>query len=201
MDNENDSVLDSTETDADSAEPDAAEEKETPKKKRSKKKLLIVLGVIGVVLVALGIGGVAWHSTPGFCSTVCHSPMAPYVEGFYSGDTKLLVTAHAEEGEECLDCHKATLGEQLSEAMSWISGNFTDPLPMTKTGTRAFCLECHDSEEIKLATVNYNGTARNPHDSHYGDSLECFSCHRVHRESVMYCNSCHPDIRGPEDWG
>jgi hypothetical protein len=171
-----------------------------PSKKRSRRKLLIVLAAIAVIVVSAGIGGVIWHGHPGFCNALCHDPMDPYVEGYYSGDNNLLVTAHADAQKDCLDCHVATVGQQISEAGSWISGSYKNPLPMTKTGTRDFCLACHDNDEIKAATVNYAGTARNPHDSHYGDALECYTCHRAHRVSTMYCNECHPDIKGPSGW-
>jgi hypothetical protein len=176
-------------------EPDKA-----PRPKKRKRKLLVVLGVIVVVLVAAGTGLWIWHSSPTFCNAICHSPMDSYVEGYYSSDDTLLAAAHREADEQCLDCHVSTIGQQISEAGSWISGSYTDPLPMTKTGTREFCLPCHDESAIQQATENYNGTARNPHDSHYRDALECYTCHRVHRESTMYCNSCHPDIKGPSDW-
>lgn len=173
---------------------------EAPRPKKSRRKLFTVLGIIAAVIIVAGIGGFIWHESPSFCNAICHDPMDPYVEGYYSGDASLLVTAHAAEGDECLDCHKPTIGEQVSELFVWISGDYKTPLPMTKIGTRDFCMECHDDAEMKAATENYNGTSRNPHDSHYGDTIECYSCHRVHRTSTMYCNECHPDISGPSGW-
>ena len=190
MDNEKDSVAESV--------VETSEKELKPKK--SKKKLLIVLGVIAVVLVSVVIGGWTWHNSPTFCNAFCHSPMDSYVEGYFSDDVTWLAATHRVAGEECLDCHKATIGEMVNEAIAWVSGNYTDPLPMTKIGTREFCLACHDYQDAIAATVNYNGSSRNPHDSHYGDSIECYSCHRGHRESVMFCNSCHPDISGPPTW-
>jgi nitrate/TMAO reductase-like tetraheme cytochrome c subunit len=180
------------------ANPGASTGVSIPKKKG--KRALIVVGIVAAVLVLAGIGGVVWHESPSFCNALCHNPMDPYVEGFYSGDSMLLVTAHAEAGDECLDCHKASVGEQLTELGAYISGDFKTPLPMTKNGTRELCLSCHDAQDIKASTANYGGSSRNPHDSHYKDSLECYTCHRVHRESVMYCAECHPDISGPAGW-
>lgn len=188
-----DSAVEGNSEQAESLEPN-------PKKKRSHKKHWIVLGTVAVIIIGLGIGGLVWHEQPGFCSAICHEPMDSYVSGYYSGDNSLLVTAHAEAGEECLDCHKTDLGQQISELGVYISGDYTTPLPMTKTGTREFCGECHDSEEIKTKTENYGGSKRNPHDSHYGDSIECYSCHRAHRESTMYCSECHKDITSPNGW-
>ena len=100
-----DSAVEGNSEQAESLEPN-------PKKKRSHKKHWIVLGTVAVIIIGLGIGGLVWHEQPGFCSAICHEPMDSYVSGYYSGDNSLLVTAHAEAGEECLDCHKTDLSLQ-----------------------------------------------------------------------------------------
>jgi hypothetical protein len=202
MDSENEELvaddLSGEESDTESETPVG-----TSKKKRRSRKLLVISGVIVAVIVVTGVGGWIWHEQPSFCSAFCHSPMDSYVEGFYSGDSNLLAVVHADAQEECLDCHEPTVQQQIQEFATWTTGDFKDPLPMTKTGTKEFCLRsgCHDDfEAAKVATENYNGTARNPHDSHYGDALECYTCHRVHRESTLYCNQCHPDMSIPVGW-
>ncbi|MDR3052885.1 MAG: cytochrome c3 family protein [Coriobacteriales bacterium] len=204
MDNEEDFLADeTTASDAEQGvEPDITEATDVAgnAKKRSHTKLIVVLSVLAVVLVAGGVGGFIWHEQPTFCNALCHQPMDPYVESFYSGDNTLLVTAHADNDTECLACHVPTIAQQFSEATKWATGDFKDPLAMTKTGTREFCLACHDVDAIKTTTINYGGSARNPHDSHYGDQLECYSCHRVHRTSTLYCSECHKDISGPPGW-
>ena len=171
-----------------------------PFKKKRKQKLLIALVVIIVIIGGLSIGFVAWHGDPGFCNAICHSPMDPYVERYYSGDELLLVTTHADSGDKCLDCHTPTLSEQLAELGVWVSGDFSDPIIMTNIGTTGFCLRCHDYDEAFASTVNYGGSGRNPHEPHGGEGLDCSSCHRVHRESIMYCNYCHADIPAPAGW-
>jgi nitrate/TMAO reductase-like tetraheme cytochrome c subunit len=198
MDNENESAKTSDNVSKVIENSSEAEQKAKPKKRG--KQVFIVLGVILVVLCGAGLGLWVWHNDPSFCNAFCHEPMDPYVEGYYSSDPTLLAALHAIEGEDCLSCHVPTIGQQVTEGLAWITGNYQVPLAMTKIGTREFCLACHDNEETIQATVNYNGTARNPHNSHYGDAIECYSCHRAHRESVMYCNSCHPDIKGPDTW-
>jgi len=87
------------------------------KPKRSHKRLWITLGAVGVVLVSLAAGGLVWHQSPSFCNAACHTPMDAYVQGYDSGDTAILVTAHAEgpQGLSCLDCHEPTLGQQFSK--------------------------------------------------------------------------------------
>ncbi|MGV8084196.1 MAG: cytochrome c3 family protein [Coriobacteriia bacterium] len=174
---------------------------ETPPRRRSRKGLWITLGVIGVIIVALLIGYFATHKNPRFCNAVCHSPMDPYVNGYYSGDDNILVTAHADNNIICLDCHPPTLSQQVTEAVNWISGNFTDPLPRQRFATREFCLQsgCHDNDDIVEATVDWGGDEGvNPHDSHQGQ-LDCYNCHSVHHTSVMYCNQCH-NWEVPEGW-
>ena len=186
---------------SDTASSVSTDEKlDQPSKKKSRKKLWTILGIVAVVVVAAGAGFWVWHEQPSFCNAICHDPMDPYVEGYFSEDSTLLVTAHAEAGDTCMSCHPTDIAQQLNELGVYISGDFTSPMAMTKNGTKEFCAECHDLEEIKTKTENYGGSMRNPHDSHYGDSLECYSCHRVHRESVMYCYECHKDIESPEGW-
>jgi len=50
------------------------------------------------------------------------------------------------------------------------------------------CTHCHgDNAAVAAKTA---GVKPNPHASHEGD-LRCTKCHRVHSESVIYCNECH----------
>lgn len=185
---------------------------ETPKAKKRPRKTLIIVGAFALAVAAVGVGGIIWHNSPGFCGTICHTPMSSYVEGFTSGDPTLLVTTHVREGQECLDCHKATLGEQIAEAQVWVAGDFATPLEPSGIGTRDFCLECHDLKEIMEATddyaglyargisVGFQGLARglNPHRSHM-EHLQCGDCHQMHQSSVMQCNECHY-LPLPEGW-
>lgn len=195
-------------------EPDSAEKTEpgNGKKKKSHKKLYITLGVIVAVVVAAGIGGLNWHKSPSFCAILCHNPMAAYVEGYDSDDPKLLVTAHKDQGKECLDCHEATIGEQMHEAQIWLAGDFTTPLAASGIGTKEFCLDCHDWDKVMAATDDYSGLYErgistgfqgltkglNPHRSHMED-LDCGDCHSMHGPSVMQCNECHY-IPLPDGW-
>ncbi|MGV8082103.1 MAG: cytochrome c3 family protein [Coriobacteriia bacterium] len=174
---------------------------DSAKPKKSHKKLWIVLGIIAVVIVALVIGYFSVHSNPKFCNAICHSPMDKYVNDYYGGDSKLLITAHADNEVICLDCHEPTLSQQVSEGIHWITGNFTDPLTPRKFATREFCLRdgCHTNDDIVKATDNYGDEEGvNPHNSHQGQ-IDCYNCHSVHGTSEMYCNSCH-SWEIPEGW-
>lgn len=185
-----------------------APEGEKPKRKKSRKKLWIVLGVIAVVLVAGGTGGWIWHEQPSFCNAICHSPMDPYVENYYSDDLSLAVVGHEEAEVACLQCHETDLGQQVSEAMAWLSGDFSDPLSVRRFGTVDFCGKCHDDgdestgidwDAIEASTANYQGSGRNPHDSHLG-KVDCYTCHSMHNKSKLYCTQCHDNIKTPEEW-
>jgi hypothetical protein len=157
--------------------------------------------VIVVIIAALLIGYFTTHRNPRFCNAICHSPMDPYVNGYYSGDNNVLITAHAKKNVICLDCHEPKLSEQINEGIHWVTGNFSDPLQPRKFATRAFCLRsgCHDNNDIIKALENWGGDEGvNPHDSHQGQ-LDCYNCHSVHHQSVMFCDECH-SWKVPDGW-
>ena len=75
---------------------------QTPSPKRKAKRGWVIGGVVAAVIVVAGAGFWVWHETPSFCNSICHSPMDSYVDTYYSGDKGMLVTAHAEAGNNCL---------------------------------------------------------------------------------------------------
>lgn len=196
------------ETSEAAAHVDQAGAKTAIKKKR---KWPVVLGVVAVVLVAAVVGFGVWHAQPSFCNAVCHQPMDPYVEGYYSQDDSLLVSTHASAGAKCLDCHEPTLSQQVSEGVAWISGDFEVPME-SRSETIAvndFCLSCHDDgdastgmdwDDIVSSTADWNGQPGvNPHANHYFDNLQCGSCHSMHGTSSLVCSDCHV-MELPEGW-
>ena len=173
-----------------------------PAGKSRRKRWPVVVGIVAVALVAAGAGFVVWHEQPSFCNAICHEPMDPYVEGFASADSTLMAAAHGQQGVACLQCHKPTLNQQIEEGLKWVSGDFKNPLPTSRLGTRDFCQNdaCHsDWEAVVTATANYQGSGRNPHKAHVGD-LDCYVCHSSHGTSQLYCTSCHADMPKPESW-
>ncbi|MDR3053236.1 MAG: cytochrome c3 family protein, partial [Coriobacteriales bacterium] len=121
------------------------------------------------------------------------------------------ISTHKKAGNACLDCHEASIGEQIHEAQVWLAGDFTTPLAASGIGTNEFCLGCHELDKIVAATDNYSelpsdvatefgGLNRglNPHRSHMED-IQCGDCHSMHGASVMQCNSCHY-LPLPEGW-
>ncbi|HBT95013.1 MAG TPA: hypothetical protein DEB24_02400 [Coriobacteriia bacterium] len=166
-----------------------------PKKRRMKKqyKVAIVFGALMVTFVALCTGFFVWHEQPGFCSTICHVPMAPYVEGYASEDPSLLVSTHADKEVTCLECHGSNIGDQLKEGMSWLSGGYDLPLKKRKFDD-SMCLNgsCHDVSVENLAQSTEH-LKYNPHSDYHKEGLSCNSCHSMHGESTNACASCHSD--------
>ena len=195
-------------------------------KSPKRKKPLIIAVVVIAVLVVAGAGMWVWHEQPSFCGAICHTPMTEYVatydqeEGQPGTDkygnsventTGMLAVTHKAEGEDCLSCHIPTLGEQVTEGMNWVSGNYQFPLEertasdLTEArgvGQDQFCLngDCHDvtnREELLEATSDIEF---NPHETPPGE-MACTACHKAHRPSVMICAQCHDDeAEVPEGW-
>ena len=170
----------------------------------------IVGGVIAAVVVAAGISAFMWHEQPSFCNAICHTPMDGYLE-----------TYEAEPGQAATD----KWGNQVSEGLSWASGNYTlmatDGNPageLTERGTSQlaeargvagdeFCLnkDCHNltrEDLTALTEVESDNPAviiRNPHSWQHGQQA-CSDCHKAHRASVLTCTQCHADMELPEGW-
>lgn len=159
----------------------------------------LAIGGVLVVLVLVGAGLWNWHEQPSFCNSVCHQPMDPYVEGYYSKDPGKLAAVH--EGAEitCLDCHKPTIAQQAGEAASWLSGGYALPLEQ-RSFDDGFCLNpaCHDLDRSDLAEAT-DHLKYNPH-SDYHETLACGECHKAHEASVLECSRCHGDALIPDNW-
>jgi len=216
------------------APADAGVQKNTPKKKK-RKKLPIVIGITLLVLVGTFVGGYIWHGQPSFCNAICHQPMDEYnmTYNYASGEpaidkwgnvvsdgASMLAVTHREAGVGCLDCHVASLSEQIQEGLSWLKNDYEYPLyersllQMTKTRgvpKDEFCLNsgCHhvssidsspilNRDDLWKATENM---VRNPHNPRHG-ARDCGECHKAHRASVNACsqNFCHGTYDIPPGW-
>jgi hypothetical protein len=186
-------------------------EQKIEKQRNALRRMGLLFALGGLALIVLTAAGLAWHRQPGFCG-LCHTPMTSYVQGYNGGDSTLMITPHAKgkKAVRCLDCHKQTLKEEITEAVYWLAGNYQYPLKKHEFGTRAFCLTsgCHDEGEILKATkekkmsraINTIGDAAeyNQHDSRHGKQA-CYRCHSVHGKSVLLCNQCHK-LQEPKGW-
>lgn len=209
---------------------DVSTTKETASAKKKKKKWPIVVGVIVVVLIAAGAGFWVWHGQPSFCNAICHVPMDAYnatydqepgVAGIdkWGNEVKntnsMLCVTHKVSIDDggasatCMGCHVPTLSEQMSEGMTWVTGNYEFPLDERSTSDLVeargldpdeFCLNesCHNltREDLieKTSDMNYN-----PHGKEHPER-PCSDCHKAHRASVNYCTSCHPEAEVPDGW-
>lgn len=211
-----------------------------PKKKMPRKKKLTIWGIVLVVIIAGGAGFWVWHETPGFCAAFCHN-MDQYLDGYnqeqgvagvdkygnaVSNTNAMMAVLHREAGESkteirCMGCHHPVIGEQVTEGVEWISGNYEDPLTERVGGdltkwwkepANNFCSnsKCHADllgsdgalDYMKLAKATA-GSEFNPHVfSYHGISLECTDCHKGHRASTVVCTGCHhhEDVTLPDGW-
>ena len=150
-----------------------ADEKElSPKKPVSKKRMTSII-VIAIVLVA-AVGMWAWHNTPSFCGTLCHSTMNEHLQNYEGTDASQgagQAHVHAQAGVTCLDCHTADLGTQASEAMHQITGSYSEEELQLGAGyyvDSEKCLSCHGGSMEALAEKTASLGAYNPHDSIHG---------------------------------
>lgn len=182
----------------------------TAPKHRKHRNGLIVLGVVVVVIVVCAVGFNIWHQQPSFCNAICHSPMDNYVESYSSGDPGKLVTVHADNDVNCLDCHNPKLTEQASEVCAWLGdsypvdaeGNLVDASAQDMA-SEEFCLRsgCHNWDDVVNSTWGFadNDAKYNPHSSHQDGSVKCGDCHKSHGTSTLYCAKCH-QLNLPEGW-
>ncbi len=203
---------------------ETAQADEKTAKKSGPKRWQMTVGIIVAVIIVAGIGFGVWHEQPSFCNAVCHTPMDKFVDGYYNDDSTLayqhghvdgsntVAAGTLKEGVKdssmtCLTCHTPKMDEQMTEAISWVGGNYTvdqDGAPVIETpsyvANKEFCTQCHDYEKVIAATENYWGEDEpaNPHASHQGE-LDCSSCHSVHGTSALMCSSCH-NFAVPEGW-
>lgn len=153
------------------------------------KRAVLIVGIVVVVAVAAGVGLWQYHKQPQFCG-LCHI-MQPYLASW--NGSEFLANAHAQQGVACLDCHEATVQQQVAELVAYVTGDYETPLKERKF-SKEFCLACHEHETYaQLAEMTAHleeEVGANPHDSHYGE-LQCRLCHKVHRASEDYCANCH----------
>ena len=121
----------------------------------------------------------------------------------------------------CVDCHVPNTTELAHDGVNYVTGNYYQPRSERslsdlekwdgKKGEQ-FCVNenCHaylrdsnglvdrDKLEATTATMEFN-----PHAQHHqGMQLECSSCHKGHRASVLMCTACHEHeiVALPDGW-
>ena len=186
-------------------------------KRKDRRKLAVVAGVVCAVVVVAGAGFWVWHEQPSFCNaTYDGEPGQAGLDKWGNpvddmGD--LMVVQHKQAGLTCLSCHEPTLGQQITEGLHWVSGDFEYPLDersltdlnhyLQKDDPESFCLNenCHNMTRDDLAQATSALGERNPHVTEVRhEQIECGECHKSHRQSVNACSRCHDDAPIPEGW-
>lgn len=159
---------------------------------RARKRLVVLAVVVGVLAVAV-VGGLAWHEQPGFCSTICHSTMTPYYES-YTGD-EMLVAVHRKAGITCLDCHEATVSDQVKELTAQVGGDYESPLRQREFKPEA-CAgdDCHGDAKMADMAEKTASLEPNPHENHKITGANCTACHNMHSPQETNCKECHTDF-------
>ena len=220
---------DAAKTAGDAPEQEAAGAADGKKRKRTKftrKKMGITAAAVVAVVVVAGIGFAAWHEQPSFCNAICHTPMNAYLETYeatpgeaatdkwgneVSDASSMLASVHGQYGKTCLDCHQPELSEQLTEGGEWVTGSYDADLSERTTSQLVEARGLENSDEFCMNDSCHNYTREdlekktawmgeiNPHSSQHGEQ-KCGTCHKAHRQSVMYCTQCHTEAVVPDGW-
>jgi hypothetical protein len=173
---------------------------ELPPARRRRAVIAGVIAAVALILIPGGvIAGVRYHENPRFCA-LCHV-MEPYLESWNGSDA--LAKAHADAEIACLDCHESTIEQQINELITYVRGDFKEPLRDRRL-LKETCFECHEHDTYQALierTADYmiDGEKRNPHSPHVGierlegKQYECYYCHMMHEESpgITGCYGCH----------
>ncbi len=144
-------------------------------------KIIIQVGILGVIVVAVGtIGFVEYSAQPSFC-TKCHN-MVPYYESWASSSHNMV---------PCISCHYApgikaeAMGklQAANQVVKYVTGTYG--LKPWAEIEDAACLRsgCHITRELE-STVVFKGIRFN-HSAHLGE---------LRRGKQLRCTSCHSQI-------
>lgn len=152
-------------------------------------KLIIIIAVL--VLVALGVAGNAYMSTPGFCGS-CHE-MKPYLTSWQQSSHKDV---------NCLNCHSEPgltgfVKEKIVGMRETIKHFTGFETPIQGHAFESRCYECHEN----IREVEKGKVVKVPHGLHLDNGMKCSSCHEgfVHGKegegpispTHETCSSCH----------
>jgi cytochrome c nitrite reductase small subunit len=155
----------------------------------TKAKILIVLGLLGVVVVGGGVGYAVFDYTqtnPKFCVS-CHLMNDAY--------TKWDQSVHT--GINCHDCHHLSIQEMNTLMFNFIVHRPTE-LPDRHGKVIVpwkYCVGCHwEADERYPGAPNINQSAL--HSKHYfTEQIECSKCHgykaHMFKPEPSFCVMCH----------
>ena len=213
------------EQEAESTGVDADADAKSNQRKPNRKKLGII-GIVVAIIAVVGVGLFVWHEQPSFCGAICHTPMDNYLKTYeavpgqasvdkwgnqVSDASSMLASVHRQYGKTCLDCHKPVLSEQMSEGAEWVTGSYDAVLSERTTSQLIEASGLESSDEFCMNSSCHNYTREdlekktawmgeiNPHTPQHGEQ-KCSTCHKAHRQSVMYCTQCHTEAVVPDGW-
>jgi len=156
---------------------------------RLTKKRKIAIGIV-IFLLVLGAGSGVYairaSHNPSFCAT-CHI-IRPHYQSWAEGS--LLAHEHAQEDVACLDCHESSYLEKAREGFIYLTGKYEDPM-REREFSKEECLSCHEHRSYEQLVELTADLDPNPHNPPHYQEMECSLCHKMHRESEIYCAQCH----------
>jgi hypothetical protein len=188
-----------------------------PKKKHSKP---LIIGILVVVVVAIGAGMMVWHESPTFCSTMCHIE-GTYVDNYMqeqgvvgrdkydnmvTNTNAMMAVLHrttkatAKPEIVCVDCHIPNFMELAHDGVNYVMGNY--PLPRDeRSGSRLMSWDKKAGESL-CANENCHVYLLGDDGLLDYDKLEkstqslAFNPHEQHHENLtLECTDCHKGHR------
>lgn len=165
-----------------------------------KKTLVIGIGVVVVVLVAIGAAGTYYTSKSATCGT-CHEMRTPYVSWQHS----------THDSVQCMECHSdpGLWGQIVAkvEGAQRLAVHFTGTFDLIRAEVdNEICLQCHPNfkeNDRLVALADHPLLERFPvHQRHEPLDLKCTNCHarmvhgRLHTSqpaAAENCRECHEE--------
>ena len=191
-----------------------------PEKKRKGTKKLAIVGVIVVVLIAVGAGMMVWHESPSFCSTMCHIE-GTYVDNYMqdqntagvdkygnkvTNTNAMMAVLHRETKATanpeilCVECHAPNMMELAHDGMNFVTGNY----PMPRNERQLSHLMSWDNKAGESFCVNESchvyllGQDGQIDLDKLSDSTKtrAFNPHEQHHAALsLECSDCHKGHR------
>jgi len=149
---------------------------------------LLSLGVLPLVLLAIGNFATLEYATEvQFCGS-CHLTMKPYIDDLHNPKSQSLASLHAQNrmspGAQCYACHAnygihGTITAKLTglrHVYKYNTGTYHLPLKMPEPFENTLCLKCHNgakrfmAQDVHLENGKVSEELRT-------NKTECVSCH------------------------
>lgn len=170
--------------------------------------LLFPLTLAGII----GIGAVRFENKDSSCAA-CHTqPESTYFQRESVSTPTDLASFHTGEGARCIDCHSnqgaagrvAAMMLGARDLMSFITGRYSQPAPMTHRIDDGNCVKCHASVSQKRDFNNHFHVFLPQWQMQDPNAAMCVDCHQGHSTSgsvaieflnqattQSVCQTCH----------